>query len=277
MTYIAQLISAIVAQTAGETPAVAATSNATQIQSMWDFLVKGGPVMIPIGLCSLAALTVVVERLVTVRRSVIIPPNFLTGLKSTMSSGAKQALEYCKARPSPVARVFAAGLKRLHEPTELMERHIQEAGEREAMKMRKHLRALAVIASLAPLLGLLGTITGMIKAFQTVAASAEALGKTEMLATGIYEAMITTAAGLIVAIPAMVCYHWLVARIDRLVMEIDQMTVEFVEDVTQPANARAEMLPSGPQRNGQMNNGERVEPKPPSVGAAALRETGAAA
>jgi len=97
------------------------------------------------------------------------------------------------------------------------------------LKLRKYLRVLAVIASIAPLMGLLGTIFGMIQAFQTVAASGSALGRTEMLAMGIYQAMITTAAGLLVAIPVLIAYHWIVAKIERLVMEIDQMTVEFIE------------------------------------------------
>ena len=89
---------------------------------------------------------------------------------------------------------------------------------------------LSVIASITPLMGLLGTIFGMIRAFQTVAASGEALGKTEMLAGGIYEAMITTAAGLLVAIPVLICYHWISAKIDTLVMDMDQMTQEFIEE-----------------------------------------------
>jgi biopolymer transport protein ExbB len=96
---------------------------------------------------------------------------------------------------------------------------------------------LAVIASIAPLLGLLGTIFGMIDAFQTVAVSGEALGRTESLAKGIYQAMITTAAGLMVAIPVLIGYHWLAGKIDRLVGEMDRMTVEFVE---QHALARAQ-------------------------------------
>jgi biopolymer transport protein ExbB len=268
MTDVSEMVSLTIAQ-AGSDLNAATVSSATQIQSMWDFLVKGGPVMIPIVLCSLVALTVVVERLVSLRKSLIIPANFLTGLQSALGSagGARQALESCKARPSPVARVFAAGLKRLNEPMELMEKHIQDAGEREAMKMRKYLRVLAVIASLAPLLGLLGTIAGMIKAFQTVAASAEALGKTEMLATGIYEAMITTAAGLVVAIPAMVCYHWLTSRIDRLVMDIDQMTVDFVEEFSQTTKPRV-----APSRNGESTRAhasESLELNVPSVPAVA--------
>jgi len=88
-------------------------------------------------------------------------------------------------------------------------------------------------------MGLLGTIFGMIRAFQTVATSGEALGKTELLAEGIYEAMITTAAGLIVAIPALVCYHWLSAKVQGLVMDIDEMTVEFIEDLADGADGQS--------------------------------------
>jgi biopolymer transport protein ExbB len=140
-------------------------------------------------------------------------------------------IELCKQNQSPVARVFAAGLKRMGEPIEAVERHINEAGQREVISMRKHLRVLAVIASVAPLLGLLGTILGMITAFQTVAVAGEALGKTELLAQGIYKAMITTAAGLIVAIPALLFHHWLNARVQKLVVDIDLTSVDFVEQI----------------------------------------------
>jgi biopolymer transport protein ExbB len=207
--------------------------SAVHVRSIWDFVVKGGPMMIPIGICSLIALTITVERLISLRRSRIIPPDFLGGLKKVLSpdaAGRARALDYCKINDSPVAAVVATGIKRLGEPLETLERHIQESGEREVAKLRKFLRVLSVIASIAPLMGLLGTIFGMIRAFSTVAASAEALGRTEQLAQGIYEAMITTAAGLLVAIPVLIAYHWIAAKLDRLVAEIDQMTVEFIEE-----------------------------------------------
>jgi biopolymer transport protein ExbB len=105
--------------------------------------------------------------------------------------------------------------------------------------LRKRLRLLSVIASVAPLLGLLGTVTGMITAFQTVAASAEALGRTELLATGIYEAMVTTAGGLIVAIPTLLAYHWISSRVDHLVAEMDTVTVDFIETHTIAAGSQS--------------------------------------
>ncbi|MBU0716937.1 MAG: MotA/TolQ/ExbB proton channel family protein [Planctomycetes bacterium] len=204
-----------------------------QIQSVWDFVVKGGPMMIPIAICSLVALTVVIERLFSLRRRVVIPTGFLPGLQAALGSGSgdrESALAFCRADGSPTARVFATGIRRLGEPIELLEKHVQEAGEREVLKLRKFLRLLSVIAAISPLMGLLGTIFGMIKAFQTVAMSGEALGKAEMLAKGIYEAMITTAAGLLVAIPTLIAYHWISARIESLVVEIDQMSCEFIEE-----------------------------------------------
>ncbi len=215
------------------TGAAEAVSSA-DVTSVWDFVRKGGVMMIPLGLCSLVALTVVFERLISLRKRRIMPAGFVDGLREKLGkdpSDAKPAIAYCQQDGSPLANVFAAGLKRLASPLDVVERHIEEAGQREVIKMRKYLRVLAVIAAVSPLLGLLGTIIGMIVAFQTVATSGEALGKTEMLATGIYQAMITTAAGLVVAIPALICYHWLTARVQAIVIDLDQTTMDFIDEL----------------------------------------------
>ena len=231
---IAAILSLIVTgQVPGPSGAAATPAASIEVQSVWDFVVKGGPMMIPIALCSLVAVMVIVERVISLRRARVIPAGFLPGLKAILNNGgddAGRALEYCRNNGSAVANVLAVGIKRLSEPVELLEKHIQEAGEREVVKLRKYLRILAVVAAIAPLMGLLGTIFGMITAFQTVAASAQALGKTELLAEGIYEAMITTAAGLMVTIPVLIAYHWFSSRIEQLVSEIDRLTVEFVEE-----------------------------------------------
>lgn len=205
-------------------------AGAVQVQSVWDFLVKGGPMIIPIAACSLAALTVIVERSVVLRRVRVMPSGFVEGVRAAMSGGISSALEYCQANTSPIAEIFRAGLRRHHDSPERREKAIEEAGAREIFTLRKHLRLLAVVAAIAPILGLLGTIFGMIKAFQTVAISGDALGKTELLAKGIYEALITTAAGLLLAIPALIAYHWLSSRIDRMVFDMDRVTVDFFEE-----------------------------------------------
>lgn len=241
----------VLALAAAQAPDAAVAQSAPDsgagFQSVWDFVVKGGPMMIPIGLCSLVALAVIVERRISLRRKLIIPPDFLSGLDAALKVGddgdRSAALAYCKANGSPIARVFAAGIKRLDEPVERREKHIQEAGEREVLGLRKFTRLLSVIASVAPLMGLLGTMFGMIRAFETVATSGEALGRTEVLAKGIYEALITTAAGLLLAIPVLMTYHWIAARIERLVADMDQMTVDFFEDLGTGTPAPAPSAP----------------------------------
>ncbi len=203
------------------------------VQSVWDFILKGGPMMIPLAICSLVALAVIVERIMSLRRNRVIPPGFMDGLKAEMKNGTEdhaQAVDFCRRNGSPIANILAAGIRKLAKPIEVVEKHIQDAGEREMVRLRKYLRLLSVVAAIAPLMGLLGTIFGMIRAFQTVAIAPEAMGKTALMAKGIYEAMITTAAGLILAIPVLVCYHWISAKIDRLVFDMDQLTVEFIEN-----------------------------------------------
>ncbi len=216
----------------GQGASVNVTDAAVQVGSVWDLAIKGGPVMIPIGLCSLVALTIVIERWVSLRRKRVIPPLFLAQLNEHLEEGDgdySKALSYCDTDGSPIATVFAAGLKRMGQPIDVIEKYIVQAGEGVVFTLRKNLRALAVIASIAPLLGLLGTIFGMIAAFQTVATSGEALGKTEVLAKGIYQAMITTAAGLMLAIPVLIAYHFFTTKIERLVHDLDAKTVAFVE------------------------------------------------
>ena len=248
------------------------STASVEVKSVLDFVVKGGPMMIPIGLCSLVALTVVIERLVTLRRRNVIPPKFLPGLTKLLGNGVDdkdEALEYCQNNGSPVANVFAAGIRRLGGSVEYVEKHIQDSGQREVLKLRRYMRSLAVIASIAPLMGLLGTIFGMINAFQTVAVSSEALGKAELLAEGIYVAMITTAAGLMVAIPVLIAYHWLLAKIDGLVSEIDQMTVDFVEQYAFPQHAEGKAGPrlrsvDEPEEGDETGTGNK-KTKPPAV------------
>lgn len=211
----------------------ASTASSMAVTSIWDFIVKGGFMMAPIGVCSLVALTVFIERLVTLRRRRVIPPNFVSGLQDTLNGDAEdreKAMKYCERDGSPLANIFMAGIKRLGTSIEHLEKQIQEAGEREVLKLQKYLRVLAVVAAIAPLMGLLGTIFGMINAFQTVAVSGDALGKTEMLAAGIYQALITTAAGLLLTIPALIAYHFISAKIDRLVAEMDLLVSDFLDD-----------------------------------------------
>ena len=210
---------------------VLAQADATVVNTVWDFVLKGGVMMIPIGVCSLAVLAVVFERVIVLRRRRVVPKGFADGLARHLGKGHREpALAYCREDGSPVARVFEAALSRMDQSPERVEKHMAAEGEQQVFLLRRRLRVLSVITAIAPLLGLVGTIFGMIRAFQTVSVSGEALGKTELLAEGIYEAMITTAAGLLVAIPTLVLYHWLHAKVERLAREINALAVEFLDE-----------------------------------------------
>ena len=122
------LAPALLAQATGDPTAAAGTPNPAdvEVQSVWDFVIKGGPVMIPIGICSLIAFTVVVERLISLRKSQVIPADFFQGLTGKLDNGATdrdKALDYCKSKQSPVANIFAAGIKKLGHPAEVIEKH----------------------------------------------------------------------------------------------------------------------------------------------------------
>ena len=229
-------------------------------ESILGLAVKGGIMMIPIALCSLVGVSVVLERMSVLRRSRVVPTGFDDEFEAAMESGGPAAgADYCKSHPSPAARVLAAGIKKLALGHETVERHITSAGEIEVYQLRKRLRSLTVVAAVAPLLGLTGTIFGMIRAFQTVASSGDSLGKAELLAGGIYEAMISTAAGLLVAIPTIVLYHFLSARIEQLTRELDRVAVSFVERHGMPMPVLAGH--SAGSANGSLDN-QSLESQP---------------
>src|SRR5262245_2588410 len=219
-----------VISTASPTPAGAAAGGSSlEINSLFDFVIKGGWAMIPIGLCSLVALAIIVERFVVLRRGRVIPRAFIERLRA-VSADRADAVKLCRADGSPIANILEVAVRRHGEPPVLHEKHVEEAGGREVVALRQYMRLLSALPQVSTMLGLLGTVFGMIKTFQAVAASSEALGKTEMLAQGIFEAWTCTAAGLLVAIPVMIAYHYLMGRIDSLVAEIDRVVVDFVEE-----------------------------------------------
>ncbi len=217
------------------TNAAAGGAEAMTVTSVWDFLMKGGLMMIPLGVCSFIVLAVTIERLILLRRSRIVPRELERELGRVLESdGAnvkRDALKVCRKSNSPMGRILESGVHQFGRPVEFVEKHVAAAAEHEVFELRKRLRVLSVITAAAPLIGLVGTIFGMIRAFQTVAMSGDALGKTELLAGGIYEAMISTAAGLIVAIPSLMLYHWIAGKIDRIVREMDRMGVVMSEAI----------------------------------------------
>lgn len=197
--------------------------------TIWDFARKGGPAMIVIVLCSLVALAVIVERLILTRRRAVAPADLVTNVRAAADPG--KALNVCKASKSPLAAILATAIRYRTEPIEFIKKAVSETGKREIVRLRHRMRLLSALPQVATMLGLFGTILGMIKTFQAVAASGQSLGKTELLARGIFEAWACTAAGLMVAIPTLIMYHVLQGRIDSRIADLDRAATDFIEDM----------------------------------------------
>jgi biopolymer transport protein ExbB len=230
------LVEAIVGNAANQTEvlmipeAQQAAGDAIPTTTLWQALIAGGPLVIPIVICSFVLMLVVFERLIALRRNRIVPRLFIERFLLQISEGAVDrngALLLCEEEPSLMAGVFAAALRKWGKPAVEVEQAVLDEGERAANSMRRFLRVINGVSTVCPLFGLLGTVWGMIESFNEIAGSS-AMGKPELLAGGIGTALMSTAAGLCVAIPAMILYLYFVGRVDSLVMQIDRYGQELV-------------------------------------------------
>jgi biopolymer transport protein ExbB len=190
--------------------------------------------MYAILLCSFLLVAFLLERIVSLRRSRVIPKPFITRFLQQLREGQldrEQALELCETNGSPVAQVFAGAVRKWGRPGVEVEQGVIDAGERVTNGLRHYLRIFYGVATVGPLLGLMGTVLGMIQTFNVIA-TADALGRAELLAGGIAKALLNTAGGLAVAIPASILYVFFVSRVDRLVIEIDKQAQEVVNIVS---------------------------------------------
>ena len=219
-------------------------ADAHKKHTLLELLHKGGPVMYPLYVCSIALVAFGIERAITLRRRKLIPPEIEAKILEATSEAeppaSRQALlQEIQAHDSPIGRIVKAGFRRIGRPIQELETAIEDAGAKEIAKLQRNNKVLSSVASISPLLGLLGTVTGIMRAFMTVAASAESLGRTEVLAAGIYEALVATAVGISIAVPAMVLYFFFQDRTEKLVSDIDDLAVEFVETLaTRPDQER---------------------------------------
>jgi len=187
---------------------------------MWEMILAGRYMMIPITLSSLVGMAVIIERVYVLRRGRIIVPEIAEAVE-TLSASKDLSVAYaiCERRPGPFANVIRAGLDNADNDWTIVRDVLQEAGRQEATLLIRRLGVLETVAAVSPLLGLLGTVLGMIRVFTTISSSG--LGNPETLSTGISEAMVTTAAGLIIGIPALVAYNWLNGRADRIIFDME--------------------------------------------------------
>ena len=185
--------------------------------------------MFPLGIASILALALGLERFISLSKEKVLPTGFLEGLGQAWNSDASgnTAEKYCDDSLGSCGHIFKAGIQWRNEGYQAVSKAIEDAGAKEADKMKRSLRPLSVIAGVCPLLGLLGTVYGMIDAFQKTADSGGA-AKTADLANGIYQALVSTAAGLTIAIPVLLLFQWLSTRADKVIDHIDEIGTEFI-------------------------------------------------
>ena len=195
---------------------------------MIDLIIKGGVFVYPIFLCSIIALAVFLERLWVLRRKHIIPSEFIRHVEELVKKRKiSDAIFLCQGDPSSIAKIFLAGLKSAGRGLWLVKEAIEERGGREAVILEKRVGILSTIANLTPLLGLLGTVSGMIKTFNVI--SVQGVGNPAPLAGGIAEALITTATGLSVAIPTLVCHRILKDKAESLIFEMEENSLKIID------------------------------------------------
>ncbi|PHS01312.1 MAG: biopolymer transporter ExbB [Blastopirellula sp.] len=207
--------------------------NSITTRNLLQVVHDGGLLMYPIVLCSFLLMMFLFERSISLRSGRVIPRPFVKRFLEQVREGQvdqDEALALCEENRSPVSEVFAAAVKKWGRSSVEVEQAIIDAGERVANKLRRYLRLFNGISTISPLFGLLGTVLGMIRAFNSIATS-DAMGKPELLANGIGQALLTTAAGLTVAIPALVAYLFFIGRVDRMIMEIDSLGQELVNSI----------------------------------------------
>lgn len=197
----------------------------------------GGILMVPLLACSFALAVFGIERLVNLRTGRVVPRLFVARFVEQVQSGQisrGEALDACEENGSPAAKVFAAAVRRWGRPAVEIEQAAIDACEREVNHLRRYRRVFNGVATIGPLLGLLGTVFGLIRSFNDVA-GAGAMGRPDLLARGFGEALITTAMGLLVAIPAMVMHWFFTSRVDRLAMRLDETCQQVIDEIAQEA------------------------------------------
>ena len=193
-----------------------------------DLFIKGGVFMYPIVISSIIALAVFFERLWVLRRRHIIPGEFIHSVEELVRrQKISDAIFLCQGDSSSIAKIFLSGLKNAGRGMWLVKEAIEERGGREGVILEKHVAILSTIANLTPLLGLLGTVSGMIKTFNVI--SLQGVGDPAHMAGGIAEALITTATGLSVAIPTLVCYRILKDKAESLIFEMEENSIKIIE------------------------------------------------
>lgn len=213
--------------------AVAKTTEEVRL-SLWDLAVKGGWIMIPLALLWIVGLYIFFERYFALRKASKVDSNFMNMIREyVLDDKLDAAKDLCLRTDTPVARMVAKGIERIGRPMADLSAAIENVGNLEVAKLERGLAMLATVAGGAPMIGFLGTVVGMIQAFYDMSMAGNNLD-IALLSNGIYTAMVTTVAGLIVGIMAYFGYNFLVARVDRVIFQLEANSLEFVDLLNEP-------------------------------------------
>ncbi len=210
------------------------TAEGLETISVLELLLNGGYMMIPIMVLWMGAIYIFVERLLVINSSSKTPAGFKDQIRNMVLNGNIDAARMlCAETDTPVARMIEKGISRIGSPLKNIEASIENTGKIEIYRLEKNLSMLATISGAAPMIGFLGTVTGMIQAFIAIAQEEGAVSP-KLLSSGIYEAMVTTAAGLFVGILAYLGYNYLVSRVQKLVHKMEYNSIDFVDLLQEP-------------------------------------------
>lgn len=203
--------------------------------SFLEILAQGGLLMFPLAILSILAIYVIAERWRTLENSKMDINQMLNTIETLLKSGSQQrAIQYCEEYQKPLARILKSGIRKLGRPIRDIEETIKNAGKKEVFLLEKRMNWLATIAGVAPLIGFTGTVTGMIRAFMDIQ-SLQGNVNPSVLAGGIWEALITTATGLIVGIIAYGFYNYLHGKINRMIFELETASADFIDLLQAPS------------------------------------------
>jgi biopolymer transport protein ExbB len=202
-------------------------------QNLWEVLVSGGVIMIPLGILLLAAVYFFFERLIAINKASKIDDNFMRIIRDHIVTGnVAAARSFSKNNDNPVAQIIDKGIQRIGKPIDAIEKSMENVGVLELYKLEKNLSIISIVARIAPLFGFLGTIIGMLALFKGIAASTEYTPNT--IADGIYIKMITSATGLIIGILAYIGHSYLTAQINRIENKMEIASAEFADILQEP-------------------------------------------
>ena len=235
MMLLLQASSAAVDSLMNANPILTPVNNSTEI-NMLDMAMKGGWIMIVLAVLSVVCFYILFERIYFIKKANKEDPMFMERITDYIHTGEiKAALNYCRSVDTPSARMIEKGISRLGRPINDVQAAIENVGNIEVSKLEKGLPVMATIAGGAPMIGFLGTVIGMVRAFYEMANAGSGNVDITLLSGGIYEAMITTVGGLIVGIIAMFAYNYLVVLVDRVVNKMESRTMAFMDLLNEPA------------------------------------------